>query len=152
MRPEPILLTGHDAEVASWVAQRIPHMHGGDFGPCAAIGVGRPGSMYAGVVFHEYQPAFKNIQLSMAADSPLWATRNTIKALLSYPFNRLGVWMVWTLTPIENVRALKVNEHIGFKRKPIVPHVYGPRKHAIICQMTQPEFQARYGVSTNGKA
>ena len=148
MRPEPTLLFGHDAQVAAWVAERIPHMRGGDFGPCVAIGVGSEarGAIYAGIVYHQYDSRYQNVQLSMAADSPLWATKGTIRALLHYPFKQLGVWMVYTVTPIENVRAVKVNEHIGFKRKPIVPHVYGPRKHAIICQMTQPEYQARYGV------
>lgn len=147
MRAEPRLLFGHDAQVAKWVAARIPHMHGGSFGPCVAIGVGsvERGTLYAGVVYHEYQKPLQNVQLSMAADSPLWATKATIRALLHYPFKQLGVWMVWTMTPIENVRALKVNEHIGFKRKPIVPHVYGPKKHGVICQMLAPDYARVYG-------
>lgn len=147
MRAEPRLLFGHDEQVAKWVAARIPHLHGGGFGPCTAIGVGSEdrGKIYAGVVYHEFVAAYQNIQLSMAADSPLWATKNTIRALLHYPFTQLKAWMVWTLTPVENERAIKVNEHIGFKRKPIVPHAFGPKKHAVICQMTQPEYKARYG-------
>lgn len=145
---EPVLLTGHDKEVAEWVVQRIPHAH--DFGLCTALGIGdaERGKIYAGVVFHTYQPEYRNIQLSMAADSPLWATRSMIRRLLNYPFGQLNVWMVWTMTPPENVRALKVNEHIGFKRKPIVPHVYGPKKHGVICQMTAPEYARLYGAST----
>lgn len=54
-------------------------------------------------------------------------------------------WMVYTLTPIANERALKVNEHIGFKRKPIVPHAFGMKKHGVICQMTATEYAAKYG-------
>lgn len=142
---EPVLLAGHDEDVARWVAALIPHVT--EFGPCVALGVGdsERGKIYAGVVFHDYQAAYRNIQLSMAAASPLWATRRMIRTLLDYPFRQLGVWMVWTMTPIENERALKVNEHIGFKRKPIVPHVFGPKKHAVICQMTAPEFARLYG-------
>lgn len=148
MRPEPRLLFGYDADVAAWVAQRIPHMHGEGFGPCTAIGVGSAerGTLYAGIVYHDYQARYSNIQLSMAADSPLWATKGTIRALLHYPFVQLGVFMVWTMTPVENERALKVNEHIGFKRKPIVPHVFGPKKHAQICQMTAADYARKYGV------
>ena len=33
------LLYGEDANVAAWVAARIPHMAGEAFGPCSAIGV-----------------------------------------------------------------------------------------------------------------
>ncbi len=141
----PVLLTGHDDDVARWVAQRIPHVN--EFGECVALGVGdeERGKLYAGVVFHDYQPAYRNIQLSMAADSPLWASRSVIRSILDYPFRQLGVWMVWTMTPLGNERALRVNEHVGFKRKPIVPHVFGPKKHAVICQMLAPDFARLYG-------
>jgi len=147
MRAEPRLLFGYDADVAKWVAARIPHMHGGDFGPCVAIGVGSAerGTLYAGIVYHADQPDYGHIQLSMAADSPLWATPNTIRALLHYPFVQRGYWMTYTVTPLENERALKVNEHIGFKRKPIVPHAYGKKKHAQICQMTADDYGRKYG-------
>lgn len=144
---EPVLLGGHDEHVAKWVAERIPQMHGQTFGPCTAIAIGNDvsGRIYAGVVFHDHQPKYRHVQLSMAADSPLWATKRTIGALLFHPFEQLNVWMVWTLTPVENERALKVNEHIGFRRKPIVPHAYGPKQHGVICQMTAPEYARVYG-------
>ncbi len=144
---EPTLLAGRDEDVARWVAERIPSLHGLAFGPCVAFGVGDEarGKLYAGVVFHDHQPAYRHVQLSMAAVSPLWATRRIIGALLSVPFDRLKVWMVWTLTPIENVKAIKVNEHIGFKRKPIVPHAYGQKRHGVIYQMTAPEYARLYG-------
>lgn len=146
MRPEPKLLFGHDAQVAAWVAERIPHVRGGSFGPCVAIGIGSEhrAKLYAGLVYHAYQPEYGHVQLSMAADSPLWATKATIRALLHYPFVQRKLFMVYTMTPVENVRAIKVNEHIGFKRKPIVPHAYGPKKHAQICQMTAPEYARLY--------
>ena len=149
MRAEPTLLHGHDEQVAAWVAERIPHVRGGSFGPCAAIGVGnaQTGKLYAGIVFHQYDADAQNVQLSMAAESPMWATRDTIKRLLAFPFNEWRVFMVWTMTPLENERALKVNEHIGFKRKSIVPHAYGPKKHAQICQMTAHEYARLYGAT-----
>ena len=145
MRAEPQLVFGQDEAIAAWVAQRIPHMHGEGFGPCTAIGVVCASGKGAGIVYHDYQARYGNIQLSMAADSPLWATKGTIKALLHYPFKQLRVWMVWTITPVENERALKVNQHIGFKRKPLVPHVFGPGKHAYISQMLYPRYVQLYG-------
>ena len=145
MRLEPQLIFGQDEAIAAWVAQRIPHMHGEGFGPCTAIGVVCASGKGAGIVYHDYQARYGNIQLSMAADTPLWATPATIRALLHYPFAQLGVFMVWTMTPVENTRALSVNEKIGFRRKPIVPNVFGPKKHAQICQMTRIEHARKYG-------
>jgi RimJ/RimL family protein N-acetyltransferase len=76
----------------------------------------------------------------------MWATRSAIRAGLSYPFEQLGVFMVWTMTPLGNERALKVNDGLGFKRKCIVPHAFGPKGHAQICQLTAPEYARKYGV------
>lgn len=145
MRQEPTLIFGQDKAVAAWVAQRIPHMHGGGFGTCTAIGVVCASGKGAGVVYHDYQDAYSNLQMSIAADTPMWATRGTIRALLHYPFLQLGVFMVWAAVPVENERVVRLLEHIKFKRKPIVPHVFGPRKHAQIMQMTAAEYARHYG-------
>jgi len=142
-----VLLYGHDEEIAAWVAERIPHVRGGSFGPCAAIGVASGGRLLAGIVYHDYQPDCSNVQLSMAADSPLWARRENIAGLLAYPFIQLGCWMVWTATPPGNERALRVNEHIGFQRKTIIPHAFGRKRHAVICQMLRTDYRRKYEVS-----
>ena len=104
-RPDP---------VAAWVAARIPHVD--EFGPCKGAAVIAANKMVAGVVFHDYQPQNESVQISMAADSPLWARKTTIAELLHYPFEQLDCYKVWTATPIDNTMALRVNEHIGFTR------------------------------------
>jgi hypothetical protein len=146
MRPEPTLLTGYDNDVAGWVASRIPHVGAAGFGPCRGIAViGADGRALAGVVYHEYNEDAGTVQLSMAAESPMWATRNTIRALLSVPFEQFKVFKVWTATPHTNERALKVNEHIGFKREATLGHHYGKGTHAIICRMLSPDYARRFG-------
>ena len=137
------LLFGFDPGVAAWVCERIPHVR--DFGPCAAIGVMTGGRLVAGVVYHDYQPDFGSVQLSMAADSSTWARRELIAGLLHYPFEQLGCWSVFTLTPEDNKKAVKVNEHIGFKKKTILPHAFGKKRHAVFCQMLKPDYIDRYG-------
>lgn len=148
MRPLPELVFGHDAEVAAWVADQLPQVH--DFGPCSAIGIASEGRLIAGCVYSDYRPVESNIQLSMAAVSPMWARREVVTALLRYPFRQLGVWMIYTATAPENHRALRVNRHIGIKRKTILPHHFGRKRHAVLCQMTEPEFSKMYEAS-NGR-
>ena len=145
-RPEPQLLFGHDEKVAEWVSHQIPHLNGSSFGPCRAIGVFNSSGtkLLAGVVYHEYQPEYETCQLSMAAVSPFWATRGTIRALLSVPFDQYGVYKVWTATPAANVKALEVNYHIGFKREGVLGSQFGRGNHAIICRMFEPTYRRIY--------
>lgn len=132
------LLYGRDEPVARWVVDHIPHVD--DFGPCVAIGVINGPKMLAGVVYHDYQPDCRTIQLSMAAASPMWARREIIRDLLEYPFKQLKVFKVWTGTPADNERALKVNKHIGFKQEAILAHHFGPKRHGIVCRMLAPDY------------
>lgn len=137
------LLYGHSDEVANWVGDRVPHAP--KFEKYQAIGVVSFGKLVAGVVYHDYQPDFRTIQLSMAADSPVWARKEIIRDLLAYPFVQLGCFKVWTMTPIDNVKALKVNEHIGIVKPVVLSHMFGPGRHAVIRSMLKPDFERRYG-------
>jgi hypothetical protein len=138
------LLFGFDEQIAAWVAERIPHVRGGSFGPCAAIGVISGDRLLAGVVFHALQPDYQTMQLSMAAGSPMWARRDIVAGLLHYAFEQNPVYSLNTVTPPENEAALKVNKHIGLQRKTIIPHYFGKKRHAVVCQMTKPEYLKAY--------
>jgi RimJ/RimL family protein N-acetyltransferase len=140
----PQLAFGFDDQIAAWVAERIPHVRGGSFGLCTAIGVVSNGKLLAGIVYHDFQPDHRTIQLSMAADSPMWARKSVIAGLLHYPFEQLGVYKIWTGTPIENEAALKVNYHIGFKREAILAHQFGPKRHGVVCRMLEPDYTRIY--------
>lgn len=115
-----------DNRIAEWVVQRIPHLRSPEgFGPHTAIGVFDGEEIIAGVVFHDFNPDYKNIQISMAATSPRWATRSTIARLLSYPFDQLHVERVTTITPLSFQRVIKFNVGLGFKREGLLRKGYG---------------------------
>lgn len=136
-----------DPRISEWVGLNIPHVGGDNFGPCTGLGVVESARLIAGVVYHDYQKDFGTIQLSMAAISPMWARRETIRGLLEYPFEQLGCHLVWTATPIDNAKAIKVNEHIGFRREATLADRFGPKRHAVICRMKRHEFRRLYEVS-----
>lgn len=139
------LLFGQDQIVATWVARHIPHMQS-EFGPSSAIGVtDESGEPMAGVVFHDYQPAYGTIQLSAAAISPRWATKRIVARMLHYPFGELKVHKVWTATQHQNERALKFNEGVGFKREGVLRDHFGTGIHAVICRMFDNDYRRRYG-------
>lgn len=119
-------------------------MGGVGFGDSCAIGVASPSGLIAGVVYHDYQPEFETIQLSMAASSPMWARKENLRALLSYPFRQLGVFKAWIATPHTHAHGIKTFEHIGFKREAILAHHFGRKQHAWIGRMLQPDFTRLY--------
>ena len=140
------LVFGKDAAVAKWVAARIPFVAERGFGPCKAIGiVGSGGRELAGVVWHDWQPEFKTIAFSLAADSPRWATRRLVCALLMYPFEDCGAFKLWTATPHRNERALKMAKGLGFIREAVLAHHFGKNNHAVINRMFVDDYRRLYG-------
>lgn len=141
----PGLLYGQDQLIVDWVAERIDFAPAVAFGPCAAIGVVKNNRILAGVVYHDLQKDFETIQLSMAADSPLWARRSVIAGLLSYPFKQLNIYKAWIATPLTSDHALRTFYKIGFKREAVLAHHFGRKKHCVMARMLSPEFDRLYG-------
>lgn len=142
------LVFGFDNELAAWAASRIPHMRGGSFGPCRSIGVMRgddphdmTAPMMAVAVFHDYIESAKTCQVSVASRTPMWARRDICAALLSYPFEQLGVNLIWSAMRHDDERTLRFNEHLGFRRDGVLRHRFGWKRHAAVTSMTKFEYQ-----------
>ncbi|MFC3231267.1 hypothetical protein ACFOGJ_28725 [Marinibaculum pumilum] len=127
--------------LAAWTAARIDHVDG--FAPpcqCAAV-TDAAGRVVAGIVFHDWQPAAGTLQLSMAAESPAWASRAVLAALFRYAFVTNGAAKLWTATPHRSERALRFNLGIGMRREAVLRHQFGPGRHAVICSMLAREWR-----------
>ena len=133
-----ILVFGQDQSVAEWVAQRVPHMFG-RFRDFSAIGVSDGNSLVAGVVYHDYYPAYKHIQISMAADNPKWAQRGIIRALLSYPFDQLKCERITLTVPHTSARVLKFTKGIGFVSEGVLRRAFGD-SHAVVLGMLSRDY------------
>lgn len=141
------LLIGYSKQISEWVKSKISTVY--DFGPCEAIGVIQKDKIIAGVVYHEYRPTCQSIQISMAAVSPMWARKTIIAQLLKYPFEQIGVYRVYTATPISNTMALKVNEHIGFVREAVCNSMYGMGRHGVLMRFLKPDYNKLYREKLN---
>lgn len=121
------LVYGHDQQVAEWVAARIPQMESAaDFGFCSAIGVVREdGTPLAGVVYSNYVPRHRSLEMSFASASPRWLTKNLIQKLMSYPFDQLNCQRVTALTPRRAASARRFLDTFGFKREGLVRRGFG---------------------------
>jgi hypothetical protein len=151
--PHLPLLHGPDytKALAAWAAERIPQMAGGDFGPCWAVGVIRSGAIAAVCVYHDWQPHHGVVQLSVAADSPRWASRQVLAALLGVPFLMpLGPGAepcrkAVAVCASDNARALEFVRGVGFTQEAVLAHQFAPRKHAVVHRMFARDYARRYG-------
>jgi RimJ/RimL family protein N-acetyltransferase len=143
------LVAGHTDEISRWVSDRVKG--GCDFGPCEGLAIMQDDKLIAGVIYHEYRPDYKSIQLSMAADSPRWAKRDVIAQLLQYPFEQLGVYRLFTMTPVWNKLAIKTNSHIGLKQEAVLNSMFGENQHGVVMRMLKPDYNRLYARIAHGK-
>lgn len=137
------LVFGHDAAVADWVAERIAHVgSGAAFGPLSAIGVARDGQMIAGIVYHGHMAAYRTGEISFAADTPRWATRGVVRALLHVPFVQYGYRRLSAVTRHDNEPAARLLTGLGFKREGTAREFFAPKSHGVIFGMLAKEYAA----------
>jgi len=132
--------------VAQWVADQIGH--GLDWGPCEAIGVvDKHDNLIGGVVFNQYQPQYRNIEVSFASTRANWLTPNLVTGILSYAFDQLDCNRITSLTPKKLRKARQFLQKFGFKHEGTVRFGYGD-DDAIISGLLASEWsQHRFNVS-----
>jgi len=145
------LLFGFDETLAKWACDRIPWA---DWNPSMrAVGVAdgpeASAKLLAVCVYHNYtavkiidgKPWYGTCEISMAAASPRWATRTTIKNLLRIPFLQYGCRKVFTVIPSINTRAIEFNRGIGLKLEGSPRHHYAKGVHACLFGLLKSEFE-----------
>jgi RimJ/RimL family protein N-acetyltransferase len=98
--------------IAQFVSGRIGQH--APWGHCTAIGLTLNDEIIAGVVYNH----FSEVNLCMhvgAVEGSRWMTPEFLFAAFDYPFCKLGMHRVTGLVPRSNVRARKLNRHLGFR-------------------------------------
>lgn len=110
-----------DPRMMHWVASRIASIPAGYIWPSAsAIGLANEREIIAGMVVHDFVPSTRSCQITFAADTPKWATRHSIRALLRYPFEQLNCRRLTTFIARSNVRSIRFNEGLGFQLEGVI--------------------------------
>lgn len=131
--------------VAEWVGRRIAHVgDGASFGLYSAIGVVAADgfNLLGGVVYHNYVPAYRSIEISTAADTARWLTRPVIASIMAYPFSQLQVERVTAVTPKRSASARRFLVKFGFKREGAHPKAYGDFGDAISYGLLRKDWDA----------
>lgn len=72
------------------VADRIWPTKGRSFGECLGIAVMEGSSLAAGLIYHNFDPDARVIEISGAAWAKGWLTRDVLRAMYGYPFVDCG--------------------------------------------------------------
>ncbi len=129
------LVFGMDEFVAQWVAQRVTSFRPNP-GQYVAIGIAEGQRLLAGAVYHDFTGP--GIGMTLAADTPRWATQGNIASLLRYPFEQLRCRRITVCAARKNKRSRKLIEGVGFKLEGVVREGF-ERDDAILYGMLKRE-------------
>jgi RimJ/RimL family protein N-acetyltransferase len=125
----------------AWIEQRLPEYRSGSSTIC--VGVERAGKLVAVIAWDGYREG-TSVDVSIAADSPRWASRQTITSLLMYPFGQLGVRRINSYVYKSNKRSRKFNEGIGFKLEGKLRDCGNNNEPLLLFGMTRRDFIKKY--------
>jgi len=104
---------GEKEAMLAWAQERLPV----DFGPPAlayTIGVCRDQQLAAVAVYNDFRKT--DMRMSIAADTPRWATKEAIAFLLWWPFGmHPSLRRITAVVQKRNARSRKLVEGIGFR-------------------------------------
>lgn len=137
------LVRGADDTVAAWVALQLDIRHG--FGPLKAIGVADDTGLIGGVVFCNWDPDAGVIEMVAAATDPRWLSREVIKTMFGYAFDRAGCQLVVWRVSERNKRTRRLAERLGFEGH-LVPRLRGRDEDEIVFTLADEAWRAgKYG-------
>ena len=82
------------------------------------------GNLMGGVLFSYWTGAGGSINIHVAGFHPRWINRHMLMVTFGYPFLQLGVRKIFGQVPMDNLHAIRFNEHLGFKKELVIPDAY----------------------------
>lgn len=128
--------------IGRWVSERTTSTGEIGFdGAYNAIGVVKDNEIIAGFVYHDWNPTYQTIQMTLAAHTPRWGTRRIIEGLLHYPFVELGVQRITVLINENNHPSLRLAEGVGFKREAVLERAAGIYGNIVVLRLFISEWR-----------
>lgn len=106
-----------------------------DFGECQALGVfDNSGDLMAGIIFHNWEPEAGVIEITAAATSPKWATKNVLRMALDYCYGIAGCQLVVSRHASDNMPARRLWLAMGATEY-IIPRLRGRDASEVIATL-----------------
>ncbi len=139
------LLVGHDDDVARFVTERAPIERPLFKPPFWGFGMlNDKGTLVAGCVVHDWQPDFLRCEVSGVAISYYAVSSEIVETIYGgFIFGQLAANRVHARTSVNNERACRLLEHIGFIREAVSADYYGVGHHSVTYRLLKREWDAR---------
>lgn len=108
---------GQDARVLDFMDKHLPDCKFN--GSENTLGVEQNGELLAGVVFEGYTGSSISIHVA-ALEGRLWLSKEFLFRVFAYPFLQLECNRVTGLVRVDNPKAQKLDEHLGFIREGVM--------------------------------
>lgn len=127
-----------------WVAMRLGLGADAFLNMCGSVALEEEGQILAAVVYTNFQryptTGRGECWASIAAmPGSNWCTRGFVQAIVSYPFETLGVYVVRTMHARDNADARRFNEKLGLRRAGACRRAWDGYKDAIVYDMLPKE-------------
>jgi RimJ/RimL family protein N-acetyltransferase len=127
------LIWGYKAETIAFVCAKTGL--DADFGHCQTAFVVDENELVAGIVLHDWQPAYGVIEVSAAANTARWLTRPVVREIADYVFNQLECQALVIRTSERNSRARKMWRSLG-AHEYVIPRLRGRDEAEVIATLT----------------
>lgn len=108
---------------AMYVSHKIGAADRG-FGECRTLSVFEDDAFIGAVVFHNYEPMAQVIEISAAAESKRWLSRQVLDRIFTYGFEDCGCQMVVARVSEDNKRLHRIFHAYGFVSY-VIPRLRG---------------------------
>ncbi len=111
-----------DERIGLYVANKIaiatrekPRNRASDvFGLYRAVAVVSDTEFLAGIVWYNYRPDYKTIEVAIAAENGRWCAKGVLKDIFSYPFLQMNCRRISAVIARNNRPAIKLCKGLGF--------------------------------------
>jgi len=93
------------------------------------------GNLMGGVLYSDWTGLGGSIHMHVAGFHPRWINRAMLTVCFDYPFNQLNVRKIFGQVPMDNERAIRFNEHFGFRKETVIYDTFPGDKPACDMQL-----------------
>jgi RimJ/RimL family protein N-acetyltransferase len=108
---------GQDDKVVDFVTSLVEDLE--FYGKVNTLGVESDGELIAGIIFENYTGSSISMHVA-AVEGRQWITRDLLFRVFAYPFLQLDCNRVTGLVRADNLRAQKLDEHLGFVQEGVM--------------------------------
>ncbi len=127
--------------IAAFVAATTPGCERGFAEPYKTMGVVKDGQLVGGVVFNNWHPEARLIELHGAATDKKWLSRDVLASMFGYPFDHLGCQLAVMRVSERNRTMIRIGEAYGFKSH-YIARLRGPDEGEHVMTLTVEDWRA----------